>query len=171
MQQAHRPSTLARLSQVLLPRVPARTLRGTVAALGLALLVGVAVAALALGGQLSGSGQGDAPTLGAALAPAPDYTSDLGTEFDPFVIGSSRVRYTPSVPAALPSAYTGACRSDLAGCVPEERLIPGVSAPTAPVGTGRQQAELYAIEVRDNGAGTTSGDGGPCHVPGRPCNR
>ncbi len=33
------------------------------------------------------------------------------------------------------------------------------------------QARLYAIEVRDNGAGTTDGDGGPCRVPGRSCDR
>ena len=35
----------------------------------------------------------------------------------------------------------------------------------------RQQAQLYAIEVRDNGAGTTDGDGGPCRTPGRSCDR
>jgi hypothetical protein len=147
---------------------------------------------------------GDAPAAGAlapvAVVPARDYTSDLGTDYDPFVIGSSRVRYTPSVPAALPSAYTGACRSDVSGCVPEERLVPGVPAalpapwtgtcrsgssgcepeevlvpgvpaPTTPVGTGRQQAELYAIEVRDNGAGTTGGDSGSCRSPGASCDR
>ena len=33
------------------------------------------------------------------------------------------------------------------------------------------QARLYAIEVRDSGAGTTDGDGGPCRAPGRSCDR
>ena len=32
----------------------------------------------------------------APLAPAPNYSSDLGTEFDPFVIENSRPRYTGS---------------------------------------------------------------------------
>ena len=46
-------------------------------------------------------------------------------------------------------------------------------APAAAPATtsGRQQAELYAIEVRDNGAGTTSGDSGPCRSPGASCDR
>ncbi len=46
-------------------------------------------------------------------------------------------------------------------------------APAAAPATtsGSQQAELYAIEVRDNGAGTTEGDGGPCREPGRSCDR
>ena len=45
-------------------------------------------------------------------------------------------------------------------------------APAAPATTsGGQQAELYAIEVRDNGAGTTGGDSGPCRKPWRSCDR
>ena len=97
----------------------------------------------------------------------------------------------PGALAALPSASTGACRSDIAGCVPEERLVPGV--PTSPsytypavygddegvtpggvvspplTGT-RVQQELYAIEVRDNGPATPGGDSGPC-PPLQPCDR
>ncbi len=89
---------------------------------------------------------------GVPAAPAPNYASDYGTEFDPFVIANSqrryvaaqsdsgsdygtaydpfviensRVRYTPSTPAVAPSPYTGPCRSDIAGCVPDEEFIPG----------------------------------------------
>ena len=99
-----------------------------------------------------------------------------------------------SVPApiAVAAPWTGTCRSDVAGCVPEEQLVPGVPRPApapaqrgpgwtdardyapaaAPATTsGGQQAELYAIEVRDNGAGTAEGDGGPCREAGRSCDR
>ena len=36
---------------------------------------------------------------------------------------------------------------------------------------GDQQAQLYAIEVRDNGHGTIGADDGPCRSPGRSCDR
>ena len=98
-----------------------------------------------------------------------------------------------SVPApiAVAAPWTGTCRTGSVGCEPDEALIPGVPrsapapaqrgpgwtdardyAPAAPATTsGGQQAELYAIEVRDNGAGTTGGDSGPCREPGRSCDR
>ena len=89
----------------------------------------------------------------------------------------------PGALAALPSASTGACRSDIAGCVPEERLVPGVptspaytypavygddegvtpgGAVSTPLSGPRLQHGLYAIEVRDNGPGTPGGTSGPC---------
>ena len=93
-----------------------------------------------------------------------------------FVPGFTQTREDHRLPVTVAApgftaAYTGACRSDVAGCVPEEQILPGVPAPTAPVGTGRQQAELYGIEVRDNGAGTAGGNSGPCRSPGASCDR
>ncbi len=38
--------------------------------------------------------------------------------------------FTPGPPAALPAPYTGPCRSDIAGCVPDEELAIPASAPT-----------------------------------------
>ena len=93
-----------------------------------------------------------------------------------FVPGFTQTREDHRLPVTvaapgLAAAYTGACRSDVAGCVPEERLVPGVPAPTTPVGAGRQQAELYGIEVRDNGMGTIGGSSGSCAYPVGLCDR
>ena len=41
----------------------------------------------------------------------------------------------------------------------------------SPAGINHQQARLYATYVRDYGQGTTDGDSGPCHTPGRSCDR
>ena len=90
-----------------------------------------------------------------------------------------------SVPApiAVTAPWTGTCRSDVAGCVPEEVLVPGVptspsytypavygddegvtpgDAVSPPLTGARVQQELYATEVRDNGPGTPGGTSGPC---------
>ena len=73
-----------------------------------------------------------------------------------------------SAPAVLPAAWTGTCRAGTTGCVPEEDFAPVTASPA---GTNRQQARLYAIELRDYGQDTTEGDSGPCRTPGRSCNR
>jgi hypothetical protein len=49
----------------------------------------------------------------------------------------------------------------------EDHRSVGVVNPAA----GRQQAELYATEVRDNGVTTAANDSGPCREPGRSCDR
>ena len=161
---------------------PRRTFRGRLAAnrqlRGVAIvaaLVLALVASLAIGRALQADQVGGV----ASLAPVDRYdweqaerTQTGGAVVPGFIELHEDQRPPVTVAApALAAAYTGACRSDVAGCVPEERLIPGVPVPTTPVGTGRQQAELYAIEVRDNGAGTTGGDSGSCREPGRSCDR
>ena len=41
-----------------------------------------------------------------------------------------------SVPVAPPAPYSGTCRSDVAGCVPEEQLVPGLPAALPAAWTG-----------------------------------
>jgi hypothetical protein len=72
-------------------------------------------------------------------------------------------------------AGDGSTRS-LPSLIPNRETVPGFTSyredHRLPVTTAaRQQAELYGIEVRDNGAGTTGGDSSPCRNPGNPCNR
>ena len=45
------------------------------------------------------------------------------------------------------------------------------STSVGPSQHGDQQAQLYEIEVRDTGHGTTGADDGPCRSPGRSCDR
>jgi hypothetical protein len=107
MRQAHRGSTVARPPLGRTPRRAGRGTRAAVAAIALALLVGVAAAASALAWPMIGAARNTAAMM-AAPAPAaarehgagvdPADASDYGTEFDPFVIqGSGRWR-APAAP-------------------------------------------------------------------------
>ena len=134
MQEARRSLTTARLPRIVTLRLASRSPRGAFAALALAVLVAIAAISLATAGLLSRARQPGGSALVAAAGPAPDYTSDYGTAFDPFVIANSqrrsvpapsdsgsdygtaydpfviensRVRYTPVAPAADPASDYG----------------------------------------------------------------
>ena len=63
-----------------------------------------------------GASSGDAASAPApaVVAPVPNSASDLGTEFDPFVIGNSRPRYAGSGPGATDDG--GPCREPGRSC-------------------------------------------------------
>ena len=172
MRQAHSSSTIARLSQVLTLRIPSRALRGTVAALAFALLVGVAGVALALAGQPPSTGHRSAPLP--AVAAAPDYNSDLGTEFDPFVIENSRVRYRSLAPAPDYTSDLGTDYDPFVIANSQHRYVSLAPPPdyTSDLGTEYDPFVIANSRPRYTGSGQgATDDGGPCHTPGRSCNR
>ena len=99
MQEARRSLTTARLSRIVTLWVPSLASRGAFAALALVALVAIAAMSLVAAGQLPRAGQPGGSALVAAAGPAPDYASDYGTEFDPFVIQNSQRHYAPLAPA------------------------------------------------------------------------
>jgi hypothetical protein len=113
-----------------------------------------------------------APVQQPAVAPAAatlNTASDLGTDYDPYILNGSQRRYVPTASRAY-QGWTGTCRAGSSDCLPEEDFPASPLAPVAqPTGASVTEDYRWAFGAAPAAPATIIGET-PCATGGTaPC--